>query len=321
MTVLVFGSVNMDLVARTPRLPIPGETLTGYRFDTISGGKGANQAVAAARLGVPTQLVGRVGSDRFGHDLLTRLQGFGVGCDRLLRDELAQSGVAVIEVDDAGENHIIIIPGANGQVDGTDVERLQPLLQTAQLLLLQLEIPLTAVIAAAQAAQAAGVTVILDPAPAQTRLPKELYASVNIITPNQVEASQLVGFAVKDAETAAEAASVLRRRGVQTAIVKLGKQGALCQTASETFSISAFPVEVVDTVAAGDAFNGGLAAALAKGLPLRQAVTWASAVAALSVTKAGAQSSLPDLQEVEDFLRSGGLPGAVKAERDNTGQG
>ncbi|NJN57018.1 MAG: ribokinase [Leptolyngbyaceae cyanobacterium SL_5_9] len=302
MTVVVFGSVNMDLVARVPRLPVPGETLTGHQFDTIPGGKGANQAVAVARLAVPTQLVGRVGGDRFGQDLIASLETAGVRCDRLLIDQSTTSGVAVIAVDDAGENHIIIIPGANGQVDQTDVERLKPVLSAAKALLLQLEIPLNAVITAAQAAKAAGVTVILDPAPAQDNLPTDLYPLIDVITPNQVEASQLVGFSVEGAETAAKAASVLRQRGVQMAIIKLGKQGALCQTASETFLVPAFPVEVVDTVAAGDAFNGGLAAALAQDFPIQKAVTWGAAVAALSVTKAGAQTSLPNLQELEQFL-------------------
>jgi ribokinase len=302
MTVVVFGSVNMDLVTRVPRLPVPGETLTGHRFDTIPGGKGANQAVAVARLGVPTQMVGRVGGDRFGQDLIASLETAGVGCDRLLRDPSTTSGIAVIAVDDAGENHIIIIPGANGRVDQTDVEQLQPILSATKVLLLQLEIPLDTVTAAAQSAKATGVTVILDPAPAQENLPAALYPLIDVITPNQVEASQLVGFPVEDAETAAKAASVLQQRGVQTAIIKLGKQGALCQTAAETFSIPAFPVEVVDTVAAGDAFNGGLAAALAQDFPIQQAVTWGAAVAALSVTKAGAQSSLPNLDELEKFL-------------------
>jgi ribokinase len=302
MAVVVFGSVNMDLVARVPRLPVPGETLTGHQFDTIPGGKGANQAVAVARLAVSTQLVGRVGGDRFGQDLIASLETAGVGCDRLLVDQSTTSGVAVIAVDDAGENHIIIVPGANGRVDQTDVERLKPVLSAAKVLLLQLEIPLNAVIAAAQVAKAAGITVILDPAPAQDNLPTDLYPLVDVITPNQVEASQLVGFEVEDVETAAKAASILRQRGVGTAIVKLGKQGALCQTAAETFSIPAFPVEVVDTVAAGDAFNGGLAAALAQDFSIQKAIAWGAAVAALSVTKAGAQTSLPSLHELEEFL-------------------
>ncbi|MEO1146544.1 MAG: ribokinase [Cyanobacteria bacterium J06638_22] len=302
MSVLVFGSINMDLVARTPQLPKPGETLTGHSFETVPGGKGANQAVAVARLGVPVQMVGRVGADEFGTTLLTGLKQDSVGCDRLLVDDSIHSGVAIIAVEDAGENHIIVIPGANGRVDQTDVARLQESFAQHQLLLLQLEIPLERVVAAAQAAQQARLTVILDPAPARSDLPAALYPAVDILTPNQVEASQLVGFPVTDLESAAKAAAVLQERGVRIVIIKLGKQGALCVTPETTFHVPPFSVQAVDTVAAGDAFNGGLAAALAEGLDLPAAAQQAAAVAALSVTKAGAQPSLPTRDQLEDFL-------------------
>lgn len=302
MSILVFGSINIDLVARTPRLPVPGETLIGHAFTTVPGGKGANQAVAAARLGIATQMVGRVGGDIFGQDLLRELSGSGVDCDQVLVDRMTHSGVAVITVDDASENNIVIIAGANGQIGTEDIDRLKPLLPQAKVLLLQLEIPLPAVVAAAEAAQEAGVTVILDPAPARLDLPDRLYVAIDIITPNQVEASQLINFPVTNPETATKAAEVLHQRGVRTVIIKLGRQGAICLTEAETFAISAFPVEAVDTVGAGDAFNGGLAAALAIGMPLPQAVRQASAVAALSVTQAGAQSSLPTREELGEFL-------------------
>lgn len=302
MSAIVFGSINMDLVSRTPHLPVPGETLTGHSFETVPGGKGANQAVAVARLGVSTEMVGRVGGDSFGQDLLQGLKANGVGCDRVLIDESTHSGVAAIAVDDAGENHIIVIPGVNGQVGTADVERLQAVLPKAKVLLLQLEIPLPAVVAAAKVAKQAGVTVILDPAPARSDLPPELYSLVDIITPNQVEASQLVGFTVDDVETATQAARILHQRGVQSIIIKLGKLGAVCFRANEIFQIPAFPVKAVDTVAAGDAFNGGLAAGLVQGLSLQQAATQAAAVAALSVTKAGAQPSLPTREELKAFL-------------------
>lgn len=305
MAVVVFGSINIDLVARSPHLPIPGETLTGSNFATISGGKGANQAVAAARLGVPTQIVGRVGQDTFGTALLNELAASGVNCDRILIDATTHSGVAVITVDHASENTIVIIPGANGQVDETDVARLRQSLTDAKVLLLQLEIPLPAVIAAAKVAKQAGITVILDPAPARSDLPQELYASIDILTPNQVEASQLVGFEVKNFEAATMAAQLLRERGVNIVIIKLGKQGALCCTQNETFTIPAFPVKAVDTVAAGDAFNGGLAAGLATGMTLPQATHQAAAVAALSVTQAGAQPSLPTRSQLDLFWTEG----------------
>jgi ribokinase len=302
-SVIVFGSINMDLVVRAPRLPVPGETLLGHDFFTAPGGKGANQAVAIARLGVPTQMVGRVGQDNFGGELVNRLKISGVQTDQILVDEATSSGIATIAVDDAGENQIIVVPGANGQVNEADVERLVSLLPGAVALLLQFEIPINVVQAAAAAARSVGVTVILDPAPAQMDVPKQLYPLVDIITPNEIEAGQLVGFPVDGPEAATQAATILRQWGVGSAIVKLGAQGALCATASETFLLPAFPVLAVDTVAAGDAFNGGLAAALFEGLPLRQAVVWGAAAGAIASTKAGAQSSLCDRQTLNAFLK------------------
>jgi ribokinase len=302
-SVIVFGSINMDLVTKTPRLPIAGETLQGYEFFTASGGKGANQAVAAAQLGISTRIVGRLGDDDFGRQLLSGLQTTGVHTEGLLVDTSVSSGVAVITVDDAGENTIIIVPGANGRVNQQDVERLGDLLTGCTALLLQLEVPLPAVVCAAQVARQSGVTVILDPAPARADIPPELYSLVDIITPNEIEASQLVGFSVNGQETAAQAAAELRQRGVDTVIVKLGAQGVLCATDEATFFVPAFSVQAVDTVAAGDAFNGGLAAALAEGLPLEQAVIWGAAAGALSATKAGAQPSLPDRETFEAFLK------------------
>ena len=302
MSLIVFGSINIDLVTTTGRLPVPGETLTGYNFFTAFGGKGANQAVMAARLGVSTHLVGRVGNDTFGQDLLASLQTAGVRCDLILVDQSIHSGVAVITVEDSGENSIILVPGANGQVDRTDVERLKPLLPEASALLLQLEIPLNAVQAAAENARNAGVTVILDPAPAQVNVPAELYPLVDIITPNETEASLLAGFPVHDAATAAKAAEELQSRGVGSAIVTLGAKGVFCATPEESFFVPAFPVEVVDTVAAGDAFNGAMATALATGLPLREAVVWGAAAGALATTKVGAQPSLCDRATFDRFL-------------------
>lgn len=301
MSVIVFGSINMDLVARSPRLPIPGETLTGYDFSAVPGGKGANQAVASARLGLPTQMVGRVGSDSFGRELLAHLGWAGVKRDRLHVDPSTHSGVAMIAVDAQAENHIIVVPGANGHVGKEDVARLNDLLSAAKVLLLQLEIPLPAVLQAAAAAREMGVTVILDPAPA-TPLPQELYALIDVITPNQIEAGQLVGFPVPNTEMAAEAALVLRDRGVKTAIIKMGERGALCISPDERFVKPAFNVNAVDTVAAGDAFNGALGAALAEGRSLQQAVTWGTAAGAIAVTRLGAQSAMPSRTELMQFL-------------------
>jgi ribokinase len=305
--IIVFGSINMDLVTKSPRLPMAGETLQGYEFFTAPGGKGANQAVAAARLGIPTQIVGRLGDDEFGRQLQRSLQESGVNTDRILVDQAASSGVAVITVDDAGENNIIIVAGTNGRVNHQDIDRLTDLLPGAAALLLQLEIPLPAVIAAAQAARRAGVSVILDPAPAKGDIPPELYPLVDIITPNEIEASQLVGFPVDGQEAAAKASVELRQRGVGSVIVKLGDRGVFCATGEETFFVPAFSVQAVDTVAAGDAFNGGLAAALAEGRSLREAVVWGAAAGAISATKAGAQPSLPDRETFNNFLTQRGV--------------
>lgn len=299
--VVVFGSINIDLVVKTPRLPVPGETLLGKEFFTTPGGKGANQAVALARLGVPTQIVGRVGGDSFGEQLISSLQTAGVQTNDVLVDESVSSGIAAIAVADQGKNQIIIVRGANGRVDPTDVERLAKLLPSASVLLLQLEIPLDAVLAAAKAAQQAGVTVILDPAPVRT-VPDELYGLIDIITPNEIEAGELVNLTVNEPQSAATAAAVLRQKGVKNVIVKLGDRGVVCATESETFFVPAFAVTAIDTVAAGDAFNGGLAAALVTGLTLRQAVVWGAAAGALATTKSGAQSAMPDREAFDAFL-------------------
>ncbi|MEH1968254.1 ribokinase [Nostoc sp.] len=307
MSIIVFGSINIDLVATTSRLPVAGETLLGKDFFKIPGGKGANQAVALAKLGIPTHIVGRVGADDFGTELVNNLQVSGVQTDNIFVDETVSSGVAIITVSDTGENQIVVIPGANGRVNQEDVERLSHFLPEATALLLQLEIPLTAVVAAAQVARRANIKVILDPAPAQSNLPDELYPLVEIITPNEVEAAQLVGFPVDGEEQAAKAAAVLLQRGVKCAIVKLGAKGVFCATAEERFFVPVFPVHAVDTVAAGDAFNGALAAALFEGLSLHQAVIWGAAAGALAATKPGAQTSLPHRFTFDAFLKERGI--------------
>ncbi|BAY85021.1 ribokinase [Calothrix parasitica NIES-267] len=302
MSIIVFGSINMDLVATAPHLPTAGETLLGYDFFQAPGGKGANQAVAIAKLGIPIQMVGRVGKQGFSQELIDNLATNNVKTDNVFVDETVSSGVAIINVDDAGENQIVVIPGANGQVNQEDIGRLSQLLPGKKALLLQLEIPVPAVIAAAEAAQKAGVKVILDPAPAQKDLPEELYPLVDILTPNQVEAAQLVGFPVNDEDSAKKAAEILLEKGVKCAVVKLGAKGVYCSTGTKSFFTPAFSVKTVDTTAAGDAFNGGLAAALSQGLSLPQAIIWGSAAGALAATKSGAQFSLPDRDTFDKFL-------------------
>ncbi|PSB35400.1 ribokinase [Chlorogloea sp. CCALA 695] len=306
---IAFGSINMDLVATTSKLPVPGETLLGNNFFTLPGGKGANQAVALARLGVTTYMVGRVGDDSFGNELLKTLLAAGVNIEKVLVNENVSSGVALINVDDAGENQIIVVPGANGCVDSTNVENLISLLPNCRVLLMQFEIPLPTILLAAQAAKRLGVKVILDPAPAINEVPTELYPLVDIITPNEVEIGMLVGFPVNDLDTAMKATNILLQRGVGCAIAKLGVKGVVCATKEETFFVPSFPVQTVDTVAAGDAFNGALAAALVENLSLRQAVVWGAAAGAIASTISGAQSSLPTKEVLINFLN---LRGAME---------
>lgn len=304
MAVLVFGSINMDLVARTPRLPQAGETLMGHSFSTSPGGKGANQAVAVARLGTPVTMIGRVGDDPLGKDLISSLSQVGVDCDRISTVPETSSGVAVIEVDDQGENHIIVVPGANAWVNPDDVKSLKQCCASSRILLLQLEVPLPGVVAAAQAASEQGLMVVLDPAPAHTDLPNELLKAVSILTPNQVEASQLVGFSVETLDDARRAADILYERGPNVVVVKLGQRGSVCVTSDEVIHTPSFPVDVVDTVAAGDAFNGGMAVALAEGRTLRDSLSWGTAVAALAITRPGAQSAMPTRDELHVFFNA-----------------
>lgn len=292
----------MDLVTRSPRLPVPGETLLGYDFFTAPGGKGANQAVGAALLGRTTYMIGRVGNDNFGQELLTSLKVAGVQTDSILIDDTTSSGVAVIAVDDRSENTIIVVPGANGKVNHTDVERLEKLLPNASVLLLQLEVPIPAIIAAAEAAKKAKVKVILDPAPAPEKLPDELYQLTDVITPNETEASRLVGFKITNQETMTKAADFFISKGVKTVVLKLGSKGVFCATASESFIMPAFPVNAIDTVAAGDAFNAAMAAAFDSSLSLREAIKWGTAAGALATTKKGAQPSLPNQETFATFL-------------------
>ncbi|MDY7008466.1 MAG: ribokinase [Cyanobacteriota bacterium] len=302
MSIIIFGSINIDLIATTARLPTSGETINGNNFLTAGGGKGANQAVAAARLGIPTTIVGRVGNDSFGQQLLASLQGANVDTRGVVVDENIHTGVAVIAVDARGENSIIVVPGANHSINNIDVERLRNLLLDVTVLLLQLEIPLEFAMSAAKVAQEIGVKVILDPAPMPVNFPNDFYGLINIITPNEIEASQLVGFAVNNQETATQAAIELCQRGVKNAVVKIGDRGVVCATEEETFFQPAFAVEAIDTVAAGDAFNGGLAAALDTGLSLKDAVKWGAAAGALCVTKSGAQPAMTDRKTFDNFL-------------------
>lgn len=302
--IVVVGSSNTDLVVTLPALPKPGETLLGGDLLTAQGGKGANQAVAAARLGAAVTLVACVGDDDFGAASLAQYAREGMDTSQIRVAAGTPSGVALIFVGASGENMIAVAPGANLRLTTADIEAAAPVIQTADVLLLQLETPLATVLSAARLAHAAGVKVILNPAPAQS-LPASLLTLVDVLTPNEREALLVSGLPADAAPAAA--AERLQSLGVKTIVVTLGAAGALVKTAGQApFTARGFRVAAVDTVAAGDAFNGGLAVALAQGQPLATAVRFANAVAAVAVTRPGAQSSLPSAQEVAAFLETEG---------------
>ncbi len=295
--VVVVGSINMDLVVRAPRLPEAGETITGKSFATVPGGKGANQAVAAARLGARTAMIGCVGGDAFGGELRRVLAADGIDCRAVREVSGVPTGVALIEVDDAGRNHIVVVPGGNGLLEVADVQRHEDLLAGAQAVVLQLEVPLPTVSWTAARARALGKLVVLNPAPAQS-LPAELLAAADYLVPNEVEAGMLAGARVDSPAAAAEAARRLRALGARNVIVTLGAAGVLSATAEEVRHHPARPVQAVDSTAAGDTFIGGLCAALVEGRPLDRAIAFAQAAAAISVTRPGAQTSIPRRAEV-----------------------
>lgn len=297
--ILVVGSLNTDLVVRTPRFPKPGETIHGEDLATVPGGKGANQAVAAARQGASVAMLGRVGQDRFGDFLLDNLKQDHVDTSRVRRDDAA-TGTAMIIVDREGQNSIVLSPGANGKVRPADVGPAS--FPDVKLVLFQLEIPLETVVHAARLAKEKGVRVVLNPAPARP-IPDELISLADYLLPNETELSLLTGKEVTDVPSAEPAARALLARGVQTVIVTLGANGALLVTRDGAKHVPAFKVKVVDTTGAGDAFIGGFAAAVLRGLGLEEAVRYGSACGALATTKFGAQPSLPTKQEVEEFMR------------------
>lgn len=301
--IVVVGSSNTDMVVRSARIPLPGETVTGGEFFCVAGGKGANQAVAAARLGGKVALVAKVGDDLLGAQAIEGYQREGIDVSHLLRTSDAPTGVALILVDHSGENSISVASGANHALTVSDVRNAAEAIRDANVLMLQMETPLETVLAAAEMAHDAGVPVILDPAPTPDEpLDAGLLSPVSCLTPNETEASRLTGVDVRDEPSARDAAARLLDRGPRCVILTLGAAGALVCDHSSTIKIDGFPVEAVDSTAAGDAFNGGLAFALGTGKPLPQAVVEACACGALATTKPGAQPSLPCGEQLAAFL-------------------
>jgi len=300
--IVVIGSINMDLVVRAVRMPVPGETLLGEDLNTIPGGKGANQAAAAAKLGADVAMIGRIGSDVFGQKLINELQAAHVNTENIQIEENSASGTALIIVDQNGQNSIVVSPGANNKVTRSDVRLKNDLISQAKYLLLQFEIPVDVVRYALDLASLHDVQVILNPAPAKN-ISKEFLSKVDILVPNETEASQLSGINVIDLQTAQAAAKALLGTGVGMVVITLGENGSLLATAENIRHFPKIEVKAIDTTAAGDAFVGGLSAALVRCLAPEDAVQYATCAGALAVTKFGAQTSLPTQAEVNALFK------------------
>jgi ribokinase len=299
---VVVGSLNMDLVVRTPHLPRPGETILGRDFMTAPGGKGANQTVAAAKLGAAVHMVGRVGGDDFGRALRENLHAAGADDRYVFTEESAATGIAIIEVEASGQNTIVVAPGANAQVARADVDAARSIITSSQVVIAQLEIPLDTVRYALNMARAANVLTILNPAPAQS-LSTELLSLVDLLVPNESEAALLTGIEVTDEASAEQAARQLQQRGARAVVVTLGERGALALDEHRVWRVPPFRVKAIDATAAGDAFVGALATAYASHDDLEAALREASAAGALAATKFGAQPSLPTRAELDEFLK------------------
>lgn len=299
--IAVVGSSNTDMIVKVDRIPRPGETVLGGEFCTAPGGKGANQAVAAARAGGAVCFISKVGNDALGAAAVRGFEKDGISTKHVSRDAKAPSGVALIFVGRDGENSIAVAGGANSLLSPRDVRKARLAISEADVLVVQLETPMATVVASAGIAHAAGVTIILNPAPARS-LPPALLGVVSVLTPNETEAQELTGISVRGQKGLQQAADRLLEMGVQSVVLTCGARGAYIATASHRLMLPAFKVKAVDTTAAGDVFNGTLAVALGEGRNLPDAVRFASAAAAISVTRMGAQPSAPQRREIERLL-------------------
>ncbi len=300
--IVVVGSSNMDLVVKAARIPAVGETILGGDFIMTPGGKGANQAVAAAKLGADVYLIAKLGEDVFGRQSLSNFNTEAINTEYVTRSKDTPSGVALITVDQAGNNVIVVAPGANSELSADDVENARSAIASSGAVVAQLEVPLDTVEFAARLAKSCGVPFILDPAPAQ-RLNAEFLSTVDVLTPNETEAHILTGIEVTDENSARAAAGNLLERGAGAVALSMGAKGYLLASGGKTEFVPAIAVDAVDTTAAGDAFTGSLAVGLARGEGIADAAHFANHVAALSVTRMGAQSSMPSTEEVESFMK------------------
>jgi ribokinase len=300
-SIIVIGSSNTDMVVKSKRLPAPGETILGGTFGMFAGGKGANQAVAAVRLGGDVSFVGKRGQDIFGRNALEGLQKEGINTEHFSIHSGLPSGVALINIDDSGENCIVVASGANTALNAEDVLLADHLITNSSVLLLQLETSLETVQFAAMQGIAKGATIILNPAPAQP-LPESLLQVISVITPNETEAGMLTGISINNISSAKDAAVALKKKGVQTIVITLGAEGVLIYHEDQFIKIDAEPVTAIDTTAAGDVFNGALAVGLAEGKSIEVAARYACLAASISVTRMGAQSSAPFKRELAHYV-------------------
>ena len=300
--IIVIGSSNIDLVAKAPKIPIVGETLTGTDFFMIPGGKGANQAVAAARLGAEVIFVAKLGKDVFAAKSLENFKTVGINTSHIEQLDGTPSGIAIIAIDQNGKNIIIVVPGANGKLMPHDVNAAKKDIAHCGVVVSQLEVPMETVLHAAKTAKENHVPFILDPAPAKS-LSDELLSMVDIIKPNETEAQTITGIKVTDQASAGKSADALLAKGVKTVIITLGEKGFLLATKDCKEIISAYKVKAVDSTAAGDAFTGTVAYGIASGKSVRDAALYANAAAAISVTRLGAQPSMPTKDEVDAFIK------------------
>jgi ribokinase len=300
-SIVVIGSSNIDLVTKSHKIPVVGETLTGSDFFMTPGGKGANQAVAAAKLGANVIFVARLGKDVFAEKSLENFQSVKINTKHIAQLDGVPSGVALIAIDDNGKNIIIVVPGANGKLFPADVDKASADIAKAGVVICQLEIPLETVEKAAEVAAKNKVPFILDPAPARP-LSDKLLSMVDVLKPNETEAQTITGIKVVDIDSASKAADWLLAKGVKNVIITLGDKGALIANSKGKETIERIKVKAVDSTAAGDAFTGALAYGLANGSSLKDSAVFANAVAAISVTRLGAQASMPTKQETDTFI-------------------
>ncbi len=302
--VVVFGSFVVDLTSRSLGLPVPGQTILGNSFKMGAGGKGSNQAVAAHRAGADVTLVTKIGRDVFGDVALNFYRGEGMDTRRVLIDEARETGIALIMVDEqSAQNEIVVVPGACGNITPEDVEKCRPLIENASILLLQLEINFDALYRVIDIAHAAGVTIVLNPAPASP-LPDEVLAKIDIVTPNETEAQALTGVEIQTMADAERAAQVFLKKGVRSVVITMGTLGAFATDGGKSEWLPRIPVNAIDTTGAGDAFNGGFVMALSEGRDLFTALRYGNATGALSVTKPGTAPSMPRRTEIDAMYKA-----------------